>query len=189
MDRAAIFIDGGYLDKLLANSFNHTSIDYEKLSKKVGDGCDVLRTYYYHCPAYQDNPPTNDQRQRVANQQRFFSALSRLSRFQIQLGKLARRGIDANGNPIFVQKRVDIMLGVDMVQLAATRQINRAILIAGDSDFLPAITAVKPHGVLVALFHGPKGYGVNSTVHQELWDSCDERTEMTQKFINSVKRK
>ena len=72
------------------------------------------------------------------------------------MGKLAKRGPDASGNPIFIQKRVDIMLGVDMVQMAATQQISRAILLAGDSDFLPAIEVVKQYGVLVILWHGPR---------------------------------
>lgn len=83
-----------------------------------------MRTYYYHCPPYQSNPPTEEERERLSSRQKFFSALSRLNRFQLRLGKLEKRGEDAKGKPIFVQKRVDIMLGVDMVQLASTSQIQ-----------------------------------------------------------------
>ena len=70
-----------------------------------------------------------------------------------------------------------------MVQLAATRQIHRAVLSAGDSDFLPAIDAIKSHGVLTVLFHGPPGQ-----YHQELWDGCDERVEMSAAMIERIKR-
>ena len=44
MDRTAIFIDGGYLDQLLKHEFGGVSVDYRKLTERLGDGCDVLRT-------------------------------------------------------------------------------------------------------------------------------------------------
>jgi len=188
MDRAAIFIDGAYLDKLLENEFGRAQIDYGRLADELAQGADILRTYYYHCPPYQSNPPTTDESQRTAARNRFFAALSRLPRFQVRQGKLAYRGKDQNGQPIFVQKRVDIMLGVDMVQLAATRQIAKAVLLAGDSDFVPAVEAVKQHGVLTVLWHGPIRAGRNSTVHQELWDACDERFPLTQGVVDACPR-
>jgi uncharacterized LabA/DUF88 family protein len=117
------------------------------------------------------------------------AALSRLPRFQVRLGKLEYRGRKADGSPIFAQKRVDILLGVDMVELAATRQINRAILVAGDSDFLPAIEVVKRHGVLAVLWHGTRGgHGRPSTCHNDLWDMCDERFEIDVAVAKAVSR-
>jgi uncharacterized LabA/DUF88 family protein len=188
MERTAIFIDGGYLKKLLEREFNGARIDMARLVVKFAADTDLLRSYYYDCPPYQSNPPTDEERSRVASRDRFFTALQRLSRFQVRLGKLAYRGVDSKGEPIFDQKRVDIMIGVDMVQLAATRQITRAVLLAGDSDFVPAVDAVKQHGVLVVLWHGPLRRGRNGTVHQELWDSCDERFEITPELIREVRR-
>jgi uncharacterized LabA/DUF88 family protein len=117
------------------------------------------------------------------------AALSRLPRFQVRLGKLEYRGARQDGSPIFAQKRVDILLGVDMVELAATRQIGRAILVAGDSDFLPAIEVVKRHGVLTVLWHGTRGgHGRQSTCHNDLWDMCDERFEIDAAVARAVAR-
>jgi uncharacterized LabA/DUF88 family protein len=187
--RTAIFIDGAYLDNLLKKEFGGVRIDLRDLVEKLVDkDTDILRTYYYHCAPYQSSPPTQEERQRVASNSRFYKALSRLPRFQVRLGKLAFRGKMSDGSPIFVQKRVDIMLGVDMVQLAATRQIGCAVLLAGDSDFVPAIEAAKSYGVLCMLWHGPIRSGLANTVHQELWDLCDERLEITQLLIDGVKR-
>jgi len=70
-----------------------------------------------------------------------------------------------------------------MVQLALTHQISKAILLAGDSDFMPAVEVVKQNGVLVELWHGPK-----STVHNELWMAADERQEIDRVFFASVQR-
>jgi uncharacterized LabA/DUF88 family protein len=46
------------------------------------------------------------------------------------------------------------LFGVDLVQLAAKGQIEDAVLIAGDSDRMPAIVAAKAEGVAVHLRHG-----------------------------------
>lgn len=84
---------------------------------------------------------------------------------------------------------MDILLGVDMVELAATRQIGRAILVAGDSDFLPAIEVVKRHGILTVLWHGTRGgQGRQSTCHNDLWDTCDERFEIDANVARAVAR-
>ena len=73
------------------------------------------------------------------------------------------------------------MFAVDLVQLAHTGKIHKAVILAGDSDFVPAVQAVKQIGVEVLLYHGPR-----ITTHQELWDTCDERTEIDQNFIDHV---
>jgi uncharacterized LabA/DUF88 family protein len=189
MDRCAIFIDGAYIDKLFQHHLGGVRVDYAKFAQHISVGCDVLRTYYYHCLPYQSSPPTTEERTRFAGSERYMAALSRLPRFQVRLGKLEYRGVKHDGSPIFAQKRVDILLGVDMVELAATRQINRAILVAGDSDFLPAIEVVKRHGVLTVLWHGTRGgHGRQSTCHNDLWDLCDERFEIDSVVANAVSR-
>ena len=99
----------------------------------------------------------------------------------MRLGRLARRGPDSDGRYTFVQKRVDIMLGVDMALLAAKHIIQEVVLVAGDSDFVPAIAAAKPEGVVVRLFHG-------QNPHSGLWLESDERVQVTQEFINSIQQ-
>jgi uncharacterized LabA/DUF88 family protein len=68
-----------------------------------------------------------------------------------------------------------------MVQLAAKQNIDEAILLAGDSDFIPAVTAAKSDGVLVRLYHGQRP-------HSDLWQEIDERTEITQSLVQSILR-
>ena len=179
--RVAIFIDGAYLEFVLRDEFQEARIDHQTLSKCLAGDSDILRTYYYHCPAYQGNPPTKDESERYAAQRRFFTALENIPRYTVRLGRLAYRGLDQAGRPRYEQKRVDILLGVDMVQLAAKQAIQEAVLVSGDSDFIPAVLAAKQEGVLVRLFHGAKP-------HNELWKECDERNRITQALINAVRR-
>lgn len=183
MDRTAIFMDGGYLDKLVEREFGRVHVDLGKLATELAGGKPLLRAYYYHCPPYQGDPPTEEESQRVAQRDRFYAALHRLPRFQVRLGKLAKRGEDGGGRPIFLQKRVDVMLAVDMVQLSLTRQISHVVLLAGDSDFVPAIDVVKQNGVSVVLWHGAAG-----SYHRELWEACDERMTLSVGLIERVKR-
>lgn len=178
-NRVAIFIDGAYLDYLLMNEFNRARVDYAVLSTQMAGDSDILRTYYYHCMPYQSNPPTKEESERYSSKRKFFYTLNRLPRFTIRLGRLEFRGSDDQGKPRFEQKRVDILLGVDMVQLAAKQTIQEAILLAGDSDFIPAVTAAKSEGVMIRLFHGQRP-------HSDLWQEADERTQITQDFIDSV---
>ena len=178
-NRVAIFIDGAYLDYLLKVEFGAVRIDYSALSERMAGESDILRTYYYHCPPYQGNPPTQDERERYSTQRRFFDTLDRLPRYMVRLGRLAYRGVDDRGRPRYEQKRVDILLGVDLVQLAAKQNIQEAVLLAGDSDFIPAVTAAKSEGVVIKLFHGERP-------HSDLWREADERTQITQSFIDSI---
>ena len=183
MSRIAIFIAGASLDYTLRQEFGGARILYDKLSAQLTQGCDVLRTYYYHCLPYQSNPPTVEERGRFAKAQTFMQALERLPRYEVRLGQLAYRGKKENGDPIFVQKRVDLMLGVDLAILAGTRQITHAALVAGDSDFLHAVKAAKGQGVLVSLWHGRA-----NPPHDELWQECDERFPITQDIVDAIRR-
>ena len=96
MFRAAIFIDGGYVDKILRNDFGGIKISYSRLSQKIAQcihpDVDLLRLYYYHCLPYQSNPPTAEESERFAAAQDFYDAINRLPRYQVKLGRLARRG-------------------------------------------------------------------------------------------------
>lgn len=188
MARLAIFIDGAYLDFLVRSEFD-MEVDLGKLANEVKgavagltpEPVDLLRTHYYCCPPYQSNPPTDEERQRYSNWRRFADAIKYLPRFEFREGRLAFRGRDQTGKPIFQQKRVDLLLGVDVALLSGKRQITHLALVAGDSDFIPAIQVAKQEGVSICLFHGPRS--VTSGYHQDLWQEADERHEMDKAFM------
>ena len=180
-NRVAIFIDGSYLNQVLIHEHNRAKIDYSALSTKLAGDSEILRTYYYDCPPYQSRVPTQDEKDRYSSWRKFFDALDTLPRFTFRLGRLAYRGKDDDGKPVFVQKRVDLLLGIDLVSLAAKHLIQEAVLVAGDSDFVPVVEAAKAEGVLVRLFHG-------ESPHQDLWRAADERTLISDELIQSMLR-
>lgn len=189
MARLAIFVDGGYIAKLGA-AFD-TWVDLEKLSAKIRDEIagttyeplDLARTYYYDCLPYQSSQPTREEAQRFSRKRRYFSALRKLPRCTVREGRLMYRGLDAAGKPIFQQKRVDLMIGLDFALLAAKHQITHAAVITGDSDLLPAFEVAQGEGVVVSLVHGPR-----STYADELWSAADERIAIDHDFMDEVAR-
>lgn len=176
--KTAIFIDGGYLDKVLKKEYNKISIDYAKLSEEIVNNNLILRTYYYNCPPYQSNPSTVEERERVSRADKFYAMLNRLPKYEVRHGRLARR----DGR--FEQKGVDTLLSVDMVNLAASRQISDAILIAGDYDFIPAVKVAKDHAVNITLYHSKE----RGSYHDSLWNTCDMRKPIDQSLIDKIKR-
>lgn len=181
MDRYAVFIDGGYARKVL-EQFSNPRVCYFKFSEYVAAGQERLRTYYYDCAPYVSSPPTVEQKTRKAGFDRFVAALELQSRFQVKLGRLARR-VDHNGEIRFEQKMVDILLAVDLVQLSVGHQIQRAVLLAKDSDFVPAIQIARNAGTVVELY-----YHIPPRPHTELMNACDDRILIDSDLIDKVKR-
>jgi len=197
MAKLAIFIDGGYLDKLAEEEF-FVWVDLQKLvqelikvvSEKTPEAVDLLRAYYYHCPPYQSNPPTPEEMDRYSKKRKFLDGLKNIPRFEVREGRLRFKGKDAAGKPLFEQKRVDLLLGLDFALLSGKGRITHAGLLAGDSDFIPAFEVAKQEGVAVWLFHGPRQSKKDGkhTYAPELWKAADERIELTQSLMNLVAR-
>jgi len=116
---------------------------------------------------------------RLEGTQRFHAALRRLPRFEVKLGRVAYRGNDFEGKPIYEQKRVDLLLGMDLILHSVKRTVDEVFLVTGDSDFIPAIQAAKTEGVITYLVY-------SGTVYQDLFDAADERIEITPDIVDGA---
>lgn len=173
--RAAIFIDAGYfINRLKDEHVTADELDYSRLAEHLlaplrrdDLPVDLLRCYFYDCPPWMPDAPSPEDIRRMELHRTFIDKIEQTNRWQVRLGKLARRW---EGNQeYFEQKRVDVMLSVDLVRHAAAGHIQHAILVAGDSDFIPAVAAAKESGVTVSLWGGAQ-----KTVHRELGWMADE---------------
>lgn len=173
LDKAAVFIDGGFFGKVL-DDMDKPRIDFEKLSDILCEGNRRLRTYYYDCLPYQSDPPTTEERERYSRKSKWLDRLLLLPRFEVRLGRLS---------PRFEQKGVDILFSVDLVRMSWARQIDRAVLITGDSDFIPAVNAAKETGVIVELYYYISPNDGGPSTHQELIRAVDERHLINEDLI------
>jgi uncharacterized LabA/DUF88 family protein len=178
INRVALFIDGGYLDKVLKG----LKIDYSQLSQYMANGIPLLRTYYYHCLPYKPSNPSAEESKNFANAEKFFSVLNRSDNFTVREGKIAFRGKDNQGKPMYEQKRVDVYLATDLVMHSTKRLITHAALLTGDSDFLPAIEIAKSEGVLITLFYSEEK---GSRAHDELLDAVDVRKKIDKQLLET----
>jgi len=187
---AAAFIDGGYLTNVL-RELGKPRIDYGQFAAWCAQGFEVFRAYYYDCLPYQSSMPTPEERSRYSSTQKWLDALNRLDRFKVRLGRLQYRGTDDKGNPLFQQKRIDLQLGLDIASLVTSNRasLSMVVLVTGDSDLIPAVTAAQEAGVLVRLVHGPLNPQGRPTYHQDLWDLVDERRQVTREALRPMERR
>ncbi|CAI3932949.1 NYN domain [Commensalibacter papalotli (ex Botero et al. 2024)] len=174
--RCAILLDAGYIEYITRQEFPNIQINYEKLVKEITGEYRLFRTFYYNCLPHLDFSTSEDDKNLYEGKMNFFEALKFLPRFEVRLGALSRYE-DQDSNALsFHQKRVDILMVVDMMQLSITKQIDHLIIATGDGDLIPAVQAVKQAGILVSLWHGSlRG---KSAPNRELFQLCDERHEL-----------
>ncbi len=100
----------------------------------------------------------------------FLDELKHRRKFALRLGRLGNTGINYNLKPSvtkelldgsrtidslqesdfslnLVQKGVDMRIGVDIASIAFKKQVDQIILIAGDSDFVPAAKQARREGI------------------------------------------
>lgn len=157
MERVAVFIDGSNFFFACRDNLGRTDIDLGKFAASlVGPGRQLVRTYYYNCPLQ----PDADSEQQT-RQQKFYGALARIPYFELRLGKLSKKQVhcSACGKTAdrYVEKGVDMRIGVDMLSLTSKGLVDVPILVSGDGDLVEAIKAVKELGKHVELATLPRG--------------------------------
>ena len=176
-----MFIDAGYFSKVL-DSFGRPKIDFARFSDLLCQraNSERLRTYYYDCMPYQRGRPTEEERNRYASKRKFVSKLNKLPRFMVRLGRLQRQ------EGVFKQKGVDVLFSLDLTRFARRGVIQKAILVAGDSDFVPAIQEARHDGIIVQIYFLRSEL---TSIHDELFEASDEQFEITRELLWSVLRK
>ena len=128
---------------------------------------------------YQSNPQTESEKRLYSGMDSFLCNLKQLPRFENRLGRLVKKLRTPRG---FEQKGVDVLFAIDLVRLSAGHHIQKAIIVSGDSDFVPTVIAAKEEMVLTELVYCPKEFS------RHLYDVCDDRTPLAEEFMKSVER-
>lgn len=177
-ERCTIFIDGGYIIPVMRDEFGGAKIDYLKFSEYIAEGVPIMRTYFYNCHPYVDERnPTTDELTRMAASEKFHGELEQLPNFQVRFGELRRWGRGPRYQ--YGQKMVDTLISIDLVSLSAKRVITQAILVTGDSDFIPAIKLAKNEGVNIRVVHG-------LSPHDDLLTEADQRMPIDADMLKAI---
>ena len=169
MAETVILIDGEYLRKIFMNNDGHR-INLPKFIETIMNKLKInennlLRTYFYTSPPYQGTKPSPEEKIKYQNFQKFLNFLEKQDSLEVRLGRTEKRGNE------YTQKMVDVLLSIDLVELSAKSKIKTAILVAGDSDFVPAVKAAKNNGTKIILVCSQN----KGEYHYHLWKEADRR--------------
>jgi len=172
-----VLIDGGFLEHKFKQAVIPLSTDAIENVVFTGirlfpDDQKINRIYYY------DAQPLDIVQKKPVSKKNFnftstntykekkylLRKLKETDRFAVREGTVLFRGwrlhnkaygkanlSDDDFIPDIQQKGVDIKIALDFSWLSRSKEADRIILIAGDSDFVPAIKEARRHGIQVAL--------------------------------------
>ena len=146
-----LFIDGGYLEKVL-ESISQIFFNNEKIELKYqnfGAICDKV-FYYDALPIKKEGESEEIFKQRFFEKESFLNNLKLLDKFHVY------EGVVFNRKNILTQKAVDVMIAVDMLRHSFRKNMNKAVLLTGDMDFKPLLEALIQEGMHTTLFYYPK---------------------------------
>jgi uncharacterized LabA/DUF88 family protein len=199
MKKTAVLLDLGFTLQRLYNVLGGrypTAIEVREFAQRcLGKDEELFRIYCYHCLPYTKtrmhplsktqidfgNTPTGITMAalikdlKVTNNVAFragelnFAGWKIKWRSAMELIKTGRSLLDTDFAPDLKQKGVDMKIGLDVAWLSSKRIVDRIILVAADSDFVPAMKFARREGVqviLVTLGH--------KQVRQEVLEHADE---------------
>ncbi|GEM_PF-6640599 len=173
-----LFIDGGALRGHLKNIsekwFGHADLRIN--FRAIAQG--FTKTFYYDAvPVREEREAEDAYIERIKPNREVLDAASAVDGLHVYEGDARRQG---RGRGRLVQKKVDVMLTVDMLTHAFHRNMHRATLLSGDNDFKPLIDGLVQHGMFVTLW-----YPVGGT-SRELIQSADRRNALTMLHLHRL---
>jgi uncharacterized LabA/DUF88 family protein len=163
-----LFIDGGYLRETYRDLFQPLFgdgylVDYQSIMKSFG----ARRAFLYDCLDDEQKPGETgpDFAMRVQKQQDLFDAIDRVPGVHVCYGVLSQ-GRKRQ------QKEVGVSLAVDMLTHSFSKNMDEAVLLAGDRDFRPVVEAIVRLGTLVKVAYEPR------SASRELARAADSEKEI-----------
>jgi uncharacterized LabA/DUF88 family protein len=173
MEGCIVFIDGAYLSlvsKFLGGGqpirFNIKKLAIN-FAKEQNLSCKEI--FYYNCPPFQGTQPTEEQERRKAGYDKFISKLD-LSGIKVREGRCQMIGNE------YTQKGVDVLLSIDLVRNASS--IKNFILVACDTDFVPAIKDVREKNNVKVILYYFKNKISTFSMSDHILSVCDKKVQL-----------
>jgi uncharacterized LabA/DUF88 family protein len=173
--RVIILIDGGYLRvkaNIAGKAYDPGFIE-SFAQKCIVQDEEVFRVLYYDCAPYAGTVklPVSGTPYTFSGSDKWLEELACKDQFAVRRGVLKFRGYkpkrtpvnpagpltDADFNPDFEQKGVDMRLGLDIAAYSSNRAVDRIILVTNDTDCVPAMKYGRKSGLQVIIVELPNG--------------------------------
>lgn len=146
--KISIFIDGNNfyfgLKKIYEDRKNLSDFDFEKFCDFLANKDEIVDIFYYNAPLDRTR-----NLKKYKKQQRFFWKLRKIPKFNLVLCNLLKRRISGIDKFYYVLKEDDIHMAVDLVKGAFNDRYDKAIIISGDGDFVPAVKAAQEKNKII----------------------------------------
>jgi uncharacterized LabA/DUF88 family protein len=169
-----IFVDGSNFHLAQRYEGIPHRVDLNRLARQLSRGYHFVKLNYYTSPL--PYPGTHSYRA----QQRFFAQIARSSRIALVLGRNEPRVDRDTGRKYHVEKETDVNLAVDMVVGAYTDRYDVAMLVAGDTDYVRAVKALRERGKQLVWCHLPAQRHTD-----QLAQVSDAMIELSPKFLRT----
>jgi uncharacterized LabA/DUF88 family protein len=193
--KVAVLLDGGFVVKrlkyFLDGEYPSAAQVLEFAHRCVADDEELFRIYYYDCPPFEGTSTNPVSKEEVDfNKTAVHAQLGRLQEELAvaddvafrqgalnlngwRLNRYRARQIQKSGRPLeasdfepdFEQKRVDMKIGLDVAWLAIQHIVEKVVLVAGDTDFIPAMKFARQQGVRVVVVPMENPYTSDSLRH------------------------
>jgi uncharacterized LabA/DUF88 family protein len=173
--KIAVLIDGGYLRVKASKAGKVYNPDFiEKFAHQCkSQDEEIFRVLYYDCAPYAGTVtlPVSGNPYIFAGSDKWLADLAGGDLFAVRRGVLKFRGYkpkrtpvnpagpptDADFDPDFEQKGVDMRIGLDIASYAANRCIGRIVLVTNDTDCVPAMKYGRRAGLQTVIIELPNG--------------------------------
>jgi uncharacterized LabA/DUF88 family protein len=166
--KAAILIDGGFLRVAAKKAGKKYDPDFIEAFAHACKSADevIFRVLYYDCAMYSGTVklPVSGASHTFSSNDAWLYALSHKDLFAVRRGVLKFRGFkpkktpvapatltDADFEPIFEQKGVDMRIGLDIAAYSDNHAVDRIVLASGDTDCVPALKYGRRAGLQTVL--------------------------------------
>ncbi len=184
MNKTIVLIDSAYLSYISKYFGKGKPLKY-KIEKFVINICNELNLfceeiYYYTAPPYKSSIPTDSEKQRQRNYDKFISKL-KLVKPKI----IIREGRCQKIDNTFQQKGVDTLMTMDLLKIAAQRKTDSIIILTSDTDFVPIIKDIREEHnmqVILAYFTDKRRKSAFS-LSNHLWKACNKRVLIKKEYF------
>jgi uncharacterized LabA/DUF88 family protein len=163
-----LFLDGGCLRARVRDIASRYCSGAALKINWWGPSAGYQKIFYYDAlPARKPAQSDADYAAERHEVEELHAKLATLDRFRVNEGDTRYRkgrGLE--------QKKVDVMIAVDMMIHTIRRNMNEASLLAGDADFAPLLNALSNEGMFVTLVHPPRA-------SKDLLAAADARQALT----------
>lgn len=190
MKRVIVQIDGGHLRaQARRDGIDYTVDLIEDFAHAViGKAEELIRVFYYDCRPYQGEAPlpVSGDLYHFKSGGGWLDELASRDYMCVRTGMLKFRGwkpkmlpvpssglTDQDFRPDFEQKGIDLRVGLDLAHVIENRAADRVVLVAADTDLIPAMALARSSSVQLIGVDFP-----NAPLHGEILSHFDAMREV-----------